>query len=366
MTTLHALYDKGGQSPWLDNLRRAALASGELERLIAAGIRGVTSNPTIFQRSVSAGSEYDGQIGSLLSRGRSLEEVYWELAISDVVAALDLLEPLYRRTGGADGFVSIEVAGSAAHDTAATVSAARWLHERVARPNLLVKIPATDESLPAIGQMIAEGRSINVTLIFGLDRYEEVIEAYLSGLEAHPGDLSRIRSVASFFLSRVDSEVDRRLEDIGTSEALSVRGSAALAQAELAYELFRRRFSGARWRRLAGRGAQVQRPLWASTSTKNAAYPDLLYVTDLVARDTVNTMTESTIEAFLDHGVVTATLGNVAEQARATLGTLCSLGIDLAAVSRRLEDQGIDLFVAAFDEVLQAIGEKARRLRDAA
>ena len=366
MTTLHTLYEHGGQSPWLDNLRRAALASGELDRLVAAGIRGVTSNPTIFQRSMSVGSHYDDQLRGLLASGHSVEDAYWELAITDVLAALDLLEPLYLGSGGGDGFVSIEVAGTVAHDTAATVDAARRLHERIARPNLLVKIPATDEGLPAIGQMIAEGRSINVTLIFGLDRYDEVIEAYLSGLEARHGDLSGIRSVASFFLSRVDTEVDRRLDAIGSPEALALRGRAALAQAELAYELFRRRFSGSRWRRLADRGAHVQRPLWASTSTKDPAYPDLLYVTDLVAPSTVNTMTEATIEAVLDHGVAAPTLGRAADQARATLKSLQSLGVDMGSVSRQLEDQGVALFVAAFDEVLEAIGEKAGRLGNAA
>ena len=366
MTILHTLYERGGQSPWLDNLRRAALVSGELERLVRAGIRGVTSNPTIFQRSMLAGSDYDGQLRSLLDARRSLEEAYWEMAITDVIAALDLLEPLYRSTGGADGFVSIEVAGAVAHDTAATVAAARELHDRIARPNLLVKIPATDESVPAIAQMIAEGRSINVTLIFGVDRYAEVLEAYLSGLEARGGDLSAIRSVASFFLSRVDTEVDRRLEEIGSPAALVLRGRAAVAQAELAYELFRQSFSGPRWERLAARGAHVQRPLWASTSTKNPAYPDLLYVTGLVAADTVNTMTEATIEALLDHGTVGRTLGEGGEQARATLGNLGALGVDMREVSGVLEEQGVGLFVRAFDEVLGAIGDKARQVRDAA
>ena len=366
MTILHTLYEGGGQSPWLDNLRREALVSGELECLVRAGIRGVTSNPTIFQRSILAGSDYDAQLRSLLDARRSHEEAYWELAISDVIAALDLLEPLYRSTGGADGFVSIEVAGAVAHDTAATVAAARWLQERIGRPNLLVKIPATEESVPAIAQMIAEGRSINVTLIFGLDRYAEVIEAYLSGLEARGGDLSAIRSVASFFLSRVDTEIDRRLEEVGSPAALALRGQAAVAQAELAYELFRQSFSGARWERLAARGAHVQRPLWASTSTKNPAYPDLLYVTGLVAPDTVNTMTEATIEAFLDHGTVGPIMGNGGERARAALGNLAALGVHMGEVSRVLEEQGVGLFVSAFVEVMAAIGEKARRLSDAA
>ncbi len=358
MTTLHALHDEGGQSPWLDNLKRSALASGELERFLAAGIRGVTSNPTIFQRSVLGGSEYDDQLRTVLGAGRSTDDAYWEMAITDVLGALELLRPLYDRSGGSDGFVSIEVAGTVAHDTAATLGSARSLHERIARPNLLVKIPATDEGIPAIRQMIAEGRSVNVTLIFGLDRYAEVIDAYLSGLEAREGDLSGIHSVASFFLSRVDTEVDHRLEEMGSPAALSLQGRAALAQAELAYHLFRRSFSGPRWERLAQRGARVQRPLWASTSTKNPAYPDLLYVTNLVAPDTVNTMTEATIHAFLDHGTVARTLGTGAQAARNTLDRLSSLGIDMGDVSRRLEEQGVRLFVTAYEDVLRSIAAK--------
>jgi transaldolase len=366
MTTLHELHDEGGQSPWLDNLRRSALTSGELAGLVAAGIRGVTSNPTIFQRSVLAGSDYDDQLGSFLGAGRSIEGAYWDMAIADVTAALDVLQPLYERSEGADGFVSIEVAGAVAHDTAATVRSARWLHERIGRANLMVKIPATDEGIPAIRQMTAEGRSINVTLIFGLERYAEVIEAYLSGLEAHGGDLSGIHSVASFFLSRVDTEVDRRLEAIGSPPALSLRGRAALAQAELAYQLFRQSVSGPRWQPLARRGARPQRPLWASTSTKNPDYPDLLYVTGLIAPETVNTMTETTIRAFLDHGTVSATLGTGAVRARAALGRLRSFGVDMAAVSRALEEQGVRLFVSAFDEVLDSIRQKAGYGRSAA
>jgi transaldolase len=366
VTKLHKLYEIGGQSPWLDNLRRAAIVSGELARLFAAGVRGVTSNPTIFQRSILDGADYDEQLAGLLGSGRSLEDAYWDMAVADVVAALDLLEPLHRRSGGGDGFVSIEVPGSVAHDTVATVAAARRLHDRIARPNLLVKVPATEESLPAIAQLTAEGRSINVTLIFGLERYAEVIEAYLSGLEARAGDLSGIRSVASFFLSRVDTEVDRRLEALGSPRAPALQGRAALAQAELAYELFHRSFSGPRWQRLAARGAHVQRPLWASTSTKNPAYPDLLYVTGLVAPETVNTMTETTIKALLDHGEVVPALGHRADEARVTLAELASLGVDMASVSRSLEDHGIDLFVAAFDQVLAAIAEKAERLSKAA
>lgn len=366
MTTLHELYDDGGQSPWLDNLRRAALTSGELRHLVSAGIRGVTSNPTIFQRSVLGGSDYDEQLRSLLEAGRSAEEAYWDMAIDDVVAALEILEPLHRRSGGADGFVSIEVPGAVAHDVRATVTSAQWLFDRISRPNLLVKIPATDAGIEAIAQLTAEGRSINVTLIFGLDRYAEVIEAYLSGLEACPQhDLSPIRSVASFFLSRVDTAVDDRLGRIGTPAALALQGRTALAQADLAYQQFRESFAGPRWHRLARRGARLQRPLWASTSTKNPAYPDLLYVSGLIGADTVNTMTEGTIEAFLDHGTVIERLGRASDQAHRDLAELGSLGVNLADVSKELESQGVALFVAAFDEVLAAIHDKSERLKAA-
>ncbi|MGH9279891.1 MAG: transaldolase [Acidimicrobiales bacterium] len=367
MTHLHTLHDAGGQSPWLDNLRRAALLSGELEQLVAAGIRGVTSNPTIFQRSVLGGPDYDDQLRELLRQGRSVEEAYWDMAIADVVAALDVLAPLHRRSGGRDGFVSIEVPGAVAHDARATVASARWLHDRIRRPNLLVKIPATDAGVEAIAQLTAEGRSINVTLIFGLDRYAEVVEAYLSGLEALADeDASGVRSVASFFLSRVDTAIDARLDELGTPAAFRLRGRAALAQAELAYEHFRNRFSGRRWQRLAARGAHVQRPLWASTSTKNPEYSDLLYVTGLIGADTVNTMTEATIAAFLDHGTVAPALGAGADQARQTLAALGVLGIDLAPVLQALEGHGVHLFVDAFDEVLHAIARKAGEMAEAA
>ncbi|MGH9223236.1 MAG: transaldolase [Acidimicrobiales bacterium] len=367
MTMLHTLHTHGGQSPWLDNLQRIALVSGELQRFVDAGIRGVTSNPTIFQRSVLGGSDYDPQLRSLLEAGRSPEDAYWEMAIADVVAALDVLAPVHRSSGGGDGFVSIEVPGAVAHDARATVASARWLHDRIGRPNLLVKVPATDEGVEATRRLTAEARSINVTLIFGLDRYAEVIEAYLSGLEAClDGDLSHVHSVASFFLSRVDTAVDRRLDEIETSEALALRGQAALAQAELAYELFHRSLSGHRWHRLAARGARVQRPLLASTSTKNPVYPDLLYVNGLVGPDTANTMTEATIAAFLDHGTVASRLGEGANRAREVLSAIEALGVELARVSAALETEGVALFVSAFDEVLAAIAEKAAQLGRAA
>src|SRR5881394_959432 len=298
-TRLHELCDGQGQSPWLDNLKRGYIKSGRLHELVDEGIRGVTSNPTIFQKAISGSSDYDDQFADLIKRV-PVEDAYWDMVIDDITNALGVLRPVHDASGGADGFVSIEVAPSLAADTDGSISAARSLHERIALPNLMVKIPATPEGVPAIRQMISEGRNINITLIFSLQRHDEVIEAYLSGLEAldkADGDLSSVHSVASFFVSRVDTEVDRRLEAIGSPDALAARGKAAVAQAKLAYQLFRERFSGPRWEALAGKGANLQRPLWASTSTKNPAYPDLLYVDNLIGPDTVDTLPEATIKA---------------------------------------------------------------------
>ncbi|MFP5319858.1 MAG: transaldolase [Acidimicrobiia bacterium] len=365
MTKLHDLYDIVGQSPWIDNLRRAAVESGELQQAVYDGIRGVTSNPTIFQKSASEGDHYDAQLAELL-HDRTVEEAYWELAITDVTRALDILRPVYDDSAHCDGYVSIEVSAALAHDTEGTIEAARWLHQRIDQRNLLVKIPATAEGVPAIRQMISEGRSINVTLIFSLSRYDQVIEAYLAGLEELPGDLSGVHSVASFFVSRVDTEVDRRLDAIGTEEALGLRGQAAVAQAKLAYRLFQERFSGPRWEALAARGATLQRPLWASTSTKNPAYPDLLYVEPLMGPQTVNTMPEPTIAAFVDHGTVACTVDTGVDEARNTLAGIEAVGVDLADVAVVLEQQGVASFRASYDDLIAAMGEKAAAVAGAA
>ena len=282
MNRLHQLSVEQGQSPWLDNLQRGYLVSGHLAQLVADGIRGLTSNPTIFQKAMSSSTDYDDQFRALAKGGTTVLSAYWEMVVQDILGALDVLAPVHENSQGTDGFASVEVAPELARDTEGTIASARGLHERINRPNLMVKIPATAEGLPAIQQMIAEGRSINVTLIFSLERYAEVIEAYLQGLEAYRGRPAPVASVASFFVSRVDTEVDRRLETLGTPEALALRGKAAVAQAKLAYRLFQQRFAGPRWDALAARGAQVQRPLWASTSTKNPAYPDTLYVDSLI------------------------------------------------------------------------------------
>lgn len=385
MTKLHDMHDRVGQSPWIDNLRRAALRNGDLARSVADGIRGVTSNPTIFQKSVQEGTLYDEQLADLVA-DRSVEDAYWELAITDVADALSVLRPVYdesaatnglhgpNATNGhavADGFVSIEVAASLAHDTAGTISAARALHDRIARPNLLVKIPATAAGVPAIRQMTAEGRSVNVTLIFSLSRYEQVIEAYLRGLEEYlqagpDRDLGTIHSVASFFVSRVDTEVDHRLEEVGTDEARALRGRAAVAQAKLAYRLFQESFSGPRWDALAAHGAAPQRPLWASTSTKNPAYPDLLYVESLEGPHTVNTMPEPTIQAFLDHGTVARRVDSDVDAAATMLSNVEAAGVSLADVAETLEAQGVALFRASYDDLIAALHAKADALRLAA
>ena len=362
MTKLHDLYSTERQSPWLDNLRRQFLTSGELQRHVDSGIRGVTSNPTIFQKAIEASEDYDEQFKALLAKG-SVDDAYWELVISDVTDALGILRPVYDASNGEDGFVSLEVAPSLAADTEGTTTMARTFHERIDQPNLYVKIPATQQGVPAIQRMQAEGRNINITLIFGIERYDAVIEGYLSGLEAYGGDLTKVRSVASFFISRVDTEVDRRLDAIGTEAALALRGKAAVAQAKLAYQLFRQRFSGPRWEALAARGANLQRPLWASTSTKNKAYPDLLYVDGLIGPDTVNTMPDSTVEAYLDHGTVAGTVEQGIEEAQRVIDQLGELGVDLADVAATLEDEGVASFTKSFDELMQALNDKANALQ---
>ena len=359
---LRELWDNG-QSPWLDNLRRGWLTSGELARWVDSGIRGLTSNPSIFQKAISSGTDYDEQFGDLVTGGRSVADAYWDLVTSDIEGALALLRPVYDDSNGVDGFVSVEVAPDLARDSAGTEAAARHLHTTIDEPNLFVKIPGTTEGLAPIEAMIAEGRSINVTLIFSLDRYAEVMEAYLSGLEAHDGDLSRIASVASFFISRVDTEVDRRLDEIGTPEALALKGKAAVAQGKLAYELFTQTFDGPRWEALARRGARVQRPLWASTSTKNPAYADTLYVDNLIGPDTINTLPDATIEAFTDHGTLARTVDRNVDEAHVTWKSLGNVGVDVDDVGAKLEREGVSSFQKSFDELLGALGTKAEELR---
>jgi transaldolase len=364
MTRLQDLYEIAGQSPWLDNLRRDWIHGGQLAELLALGVRGITSNPTIFAKAISGQDTYDDQFRALM-KDHTVESAYWEMAITDINDALAMLRPLYDGSDREDGFVSLEVSPAQAHDTEATVKSARDLHERIAQPNLFVKVPATREGVPAIETMIGEGRSINVTLIFGLDRYDEVMDAYLRGLEAlvaagRSDDLAHVASVASFFVSRVDTEVDHRLESLaggveGDPAILGLRGTAAVAQAQTAYQHFQRTFAGDRWEALRERGARVQRPLWASTSTKNPSYSDLLYVNDLIGPATVNTMPEGTLHAFEDRGVLHRTIDADPDGAAQALTRLADAGVDML----ELEDEGVHSFAKSFDELLQTLTDKA-------
>ena len=362
MTRLHDLFEHQGQSPWLDNIRRGWITGGELERWVQRGVRGLTSNPSIFGKAIAESEDYDGQLGQAAAEGLDAAAAYWRLVVSDIEAAAEILRPVYEASEGRDGFASVEIDPGLARDSAGTEAAARTLGDRIAAPNLLVKIPATAEGLAPIRQMISEKRSVNVTLIFGLDRYAEVAEAYLSGLEAAEGDLSSVASVASFFVSRVDTEVDRRLEAVGADSALALRGRAAVANAKLAYRRFRELFSGPRWEALAARGAQPQRVLWASTSTKNPDYPDTLYVDELIGPDTVNTMPEATLEAFEDHGRAARTLDAGADEAGAVLDEIAAAGVDLGQVAARLTDEGVAAFEKSFDELIEVLTDRVETL----
>ncbi|KAL7135236.1 hypothetical protein ABFS83_11G079900 [Erythranthe nasuta] len=360
-TTLHDLYEKEGQSPWYDNLCRPVT---DLIPLIESGVRGVTSNPAIFQKAISTSSAYNDQFRELVQSGKDIESAYWELVVKDIQDACKLFEAIYDETDGADGYVSVEVSPRLADDTENTIEAAKWLHKWVNRSNVYIKIPATAPCIPSIKEVIALGISVNVTLIFSLARYEAVIDAYLDGLEASGlDDLSRVTSVASFFVSRVDSLVDKMLEKIGTPEALDLRGKAANAQAGLAYQLYQKKFSGPRWEALVKKGAKKQRLLWASTSVKNPAYPDTLYVAPLIGPDTVSTMPDQALLAFLDHGSVARTIDSNVSEAEGIYSTLEKLGIDWGYVGSQLELEGVDSFKKSFDSLLDSLQEKANTLK---
>ncbi len=364
---LHAVA-LAGQSIWSDQISRAMLDSGELARRIGAdAVTGVTSNPTIFAKAITGSEDYDAALAELVDRGASVEEIYAHLVTADIRDACDVLRPVFEATEGRDGFVSVEVSPELADDTDGTVAEAREWSKRVDRPNLLVKVPATPAGIPAIARLIGEGISVNVTLIFSLRRYREVMDAYLRGLETFRqvgGDLGAVASVASFFVSRMDTEVDRRLETIGTPQALALRGAAAVANARAAYDEFLSVFRGPRWEALATAGARIQRPLWASTSTKNPAYRDTLYVDTLVAPHTVNTMPLDTIDAYQDHGPAKPRIVGPEEiaRARATLRELAAVGIDYDDVTATLEREGIEKFVASYRELIANLGEKRAAL----
>ena len=359
---LKQVFDLQGQSPWLDNLQRSYLTSGNLQKLVESGVRGLTSNPTIFQKAIQGSTDYDQQFELEIKKGLSPVEAYWEMVIADIHGALDVFEDVYNQSGGTDGFVSVEVDPSLATHGDTTLVAARALHERIARPNVMIKIPATKEGLPAIQQMIAEGRSVNVTLIFSLQRYADVMEAYLSGLESRLAsglDISRVQSVASFFISRVDNVIDAQLDAHASEEAQQLKGTAAIAQAKLAYALFQEKFSGDRWQKLKNAGAHVQRPLWASTSTKNPSYPDTLYVDSLIGPHTVNTLPDATLNAFADHGVVARTIDVEIDRARENWNSLRSFGVEVDEIAATLERDGVASFIASFEDLIDSLRDKA-------
>jgi transaldolase len=360
---LHKLAERG-QSIWIDNLSRSLVHSGELQRHIDEdAVTGVTSNPTIFQKAIADGTDYDEELQQLVRRIDDPSEIFFELAIRDVQDACDVLRPVWDGADGRDGYVSLEVDPGLAYDTDATFEQAMELHERVERRNLFVKIPATMPGLPAIEDCIARGKSINITLIFSLARYAAVVEAYLRGLErlvAAGGDPSKVFSVASFFVSRLDTEADRRLEELGNDR---LQGKLGIANAKLAYAHFQQAFAGPRWEFLLGKGASVQRPLWASTSTKSPAYRDVLYVEELIGPETVDTMPPETIEAFQDHGEVRGdtVLEGLAE-AEQLLADLREAGVDYDDVVETLEAEGVQKFAASFDELLGGIRLKRAML----
>jgi transaldolase len=360
------LFDECGQSPWLDNLKREYITSGTLQGILDTGIRGLTSNPTIFQKAIQGSQDYDEQFGQLSTLGCTPIESYWELVVKDIQDALDVFQPLYESSNHSDGFVSVEVDPNLAHDSMATETAARELDVRVDRDNVMIKIPATQEGIPVIRTMISEGRNVNVTLIFSLDRYQDVMNAYIDGLEIlgnkSSGSLSGVSSVASFFISRVDTEIDKRLMNIGTDQSLELCGTAAISQAKLAYQLFSQTFSGPRWAALVRRGARVQRPLWASTSTKNPSYPDTLYVDQLIGADTVNTLPDNTMMAFNDHGTPIATIESDVDLAHSRWHALEGMGIDVADVAAQLELDGVRSFQQSFTELIDALNAKRQAL----
>ncbi len=358
-----------GQSIWYDNIERRLLQNGDLAAMIAAGdIRGVTSNPSIFNNAIVNSADYDAALIPLAKKGLTREQIYESLAIADIQAACDLFLPLYEANKGDDGYVSLEVSPFLANDTEGTVTDAARLWDLVARPNLMIKIPATKEGLPAVRRTIAAGINVNVTLIFSLQRYDEVMEAYLQGLEQHlaaGGSLGSIASVASFFVSRIDSNVDARLQllvdaaDGRSEKATGLLGKIAIANAKLAYAYHKEVFDGERWEHLAANGARLQRPLWASTSTKNPAYPDTLYVDALIGPQTVNTVPPKTLNTFRDHGTAALTLESDLDEASAAFDDLRGLGIAMGEVTQELEDQGVRAFADAFTALLDSV-EKRR------
>jgi transaldolase len=350
-----------GQSVWYDNIRRGLIASGELQRMIAQdNVTGVTSNPSIFEKAIADSDDYGDTIASLVTQGASAEEIYEALAFEDIAATADLLRPVYECTQGDDGYVSIEVSPRLAHDTQGSIAQARRIFAALERPNVMIKVPATPAGLPAISALIAGGVNVNVTLIFALERYEQVAEAYLSGLEqrvARGQSLGKVASVASFFVSRIDTLVDQWLEHSGHATP-ALLGKTAVASAKLVYEKYQTIFEGDRFAALKAQGARVQRPLWGSTSTKNPAYSDVLYVEELIGPNTVNTIPHHTLEAFRDHGRVGPTLTQDVGAAHAVFEQLAVLGLDVTQVTEKLLAQGVAAFGKSFDSLMASIEDQ--------
>lgn len=353
---------KFGQSPWYDNIERGLLLSGRLKKMIEEdGIAGVTTNPSIFEKAINGSADYDPEIVKLGRKGKSVLEIYDELTTRDVDQAANLLMGTYSSSKGLDGYVSIEVSPHLAHDAKGTVAEARRLFKKLGRENIMIKVPATREGIEAIRALIAEGINVNATLIFSQQHYRNVAEAYLKGLEESVGrgqDISSIASVASFFVSRIDTSVDKMLE--GKKTMADLKGKAAVAQSKAIYEIYRQLFSGERWKKLESKGAKIQRLLFGSTSTKNPAYRDVKYVEEIIGEGTINTIPEVTVEAFRDHGTAQATLDKGIGGAKLTLQTLKGLGIDVEHVCQQIQDDGVQAFADSYDKLISSLEQKKR------
>jgi transaldolase len=357
-----------GQSIWFDFIRRSIITSGELKNLVDQGVKGVTSNPAIFEKAITGSSDYDENIKQLIKTGQSVEQIYEALAFEDITMAADVLRPVYDSTDAVDGYVSLEVSPHLADDTEQTISEATRLFETINRPNLMIKVPATPAGIPAITELIGSGVNVNVTLIFGLENYKHIAAAYIAGLEKLVQNgptvkcghgIDNVASVASFFVSRLDTAVDKTLADMGNTD---LQGKIAIANAKVVYAEFEAIFNSPRWQSLAGKGARVQRVLWASTGTKNPAYSDTLYVDGLIGPDTINTLPPATLEGFIDHGTVAETLIEGLDKARQRLAAIADLGIDIEAVTHQLQADGVEAFAKAFDTLIKSIVEKREKL----
>jgi len=359
-TKLHQL-EELGQSIWLDFIRRSILENGELQEYVEKGLRGVTSNPSIFDKAISDGEEYDQTITDLTSQGKSTHEIYEALAVADIQKACDILSPVYEQSGGEDGYVSLEANPHLAHDTQGTIEEAKRLWDLVDRPNLMIKVPGTPEGVPAIETLTSQGYNINVTLLFSRSQYDQISDAFISGLEqftADGGDPKDVSSVASFFVSRIDVKVDRILGATDEPDAKDLQGKIGIASAKMVYQDYLEKFTGNRWNALAERGARVQRVLYGSTSTKNPAYPDTLYADELIGKQTINTLPPQTLDAFLDHGTVSNTLTKDIEKVKHQLSQLAALGLKLENITKELLDEGVVKFANSFDELMVSISKK--------